>query len=166
MPYAMVLDALPTRTTGNCVFIAYVGSQIFDFLDVEDARDWIRKGMRGKGFCTYLSHGDEHERWKGILQNGPQFDYRIEIKVPREFWEEGIAVHVFKRHHLRSLLHISVSPMFFLEEGFDLDGENIQNVGLVLSPVISAYLYALLCQVHGTPVPAPTPAKSKVLEIA
>ncbi len=164
MPYAIVLDALPTRTPNHCVFMIQVGSQIFDFPDVKDARRWIRRGARGKGFCTYLPHGGPFNRWKGVLQDNPAFDYRIEIKVPRKFHHEDVAVHVFKRHERRSFFHVAVSSSFFLDGGFDLDAENIENVGLVLSPILSTYLYELMCKVHKTL--SPVRKKREVLEPA
>jgi len=164
MTYAIVLDALPTRTPNHCVFMVHVGSQIFDFLDVEDARDWIREGAKGKGFCAFLPHGHACNRWKGILQDSPEFGYRIEIKVPRKFHHQDVAVHVFRRNERRSLLRVAIGSEFFLNGGFDLNVENIQNVGLVLSPILSTYLYALMCKVHKTL--SPVRKKREMLELA
>jgi hypothetical protein len=165
MPYAIVLDALPTRTPNNCVFMVHMGSKIFDFLDVEDARMWIHRGVRGKGFCTYLPHGDSFNRWKGILQDSPTLRYRIEIKVPRTFKQEKIAVHVFERHGRRSLSHVVIGPEFFLDNGFDLNAENIRNVGHVLSPILSTYLFALICKVHRESTSAPIRTTNDALEV-
>jgi hypothetical protein len=158
MAIGIVTD-VNSRSSSDHTYAVHLAKQIFDFADVEEARHWIKKGGKKKGFCTYLPCGEACDRWKGIRQGNASLDYRIEIKTQQQVGRKGpkqsevktVAVHVFKRLHNHSLLKVTVPSAFFTDEGFDVETYCRERVGLILSSALSAYLYALVLKVH-TPV--------------
>lgn len=98
-----------------------------------------RAEERMKGFN--VSRG-EHAGWIGIKPIGGSAQF-VELEVPRFEGQVRGNVQLVLMDPAReeTVRTAEIPASVFVQEGFDLDGKNISNHGLILNPVLSQLLY-------------------------
>lgn len=102
----------------------------------DELRADIQSGVVGYGFCVPRG---EHKGWVGIKPAGDR--KHIELSAQKNTLGE-VALKLYDSHtHKKVLREGNVNSDYFKREGFDLDQENLDNDGAVLSPNLSQMLY-------------------------